>query len=251
MKRVYAFLPATALFFILAGCNAGTSTGGTVDAPDAVAIPADGIELSLVANEGDTITYQAKMSMEGKGPAQPPMPAEYNVNADMKQTVKVTKVADGNITTETSFSDVKVTGTEMLVNFMKGSFENTKTTVTMDSKGRVVEQEGQMDANAMGGGSMYFPDKKVKVGDTWERSTPMPGGTGSMKAVYKFEGTEKVDGVDTAKISITPSTPQNNSKGSFTYWVDIKTGMAVKASGEIVTEEGENRMVMKMEMNKV
>ena len=251
MKRVHAFLPATAFFLILAGCNSGTSTSGTVDAPDAVSIPADGIEFNIVAKEGDTMTYHAKMSMQGKGPAQGGMPSEFNVDADMKQTVTVTKVEDGNITTETSFSDVKVTGTEMLVNLMKGSFENQKSKVTMDSKGRIVEQEGAIDSNAMGGGTMYFPDKKVKVGDTWERNTPIPGGSGNIKAVYKFEATEKVDGVDAAKISITPSTPDDTSTGSFTYWVDIKTGMAIKATGEMVSEQGEGKMTMKMEMNRV
>lgn len=250
MKRFNAFLPATALFLILAGCNAGTSTTAEVDAPDTVTIPADGVELKMVASEGDTTQYQSSMSMEGKGPAQGGAPSEFNVQADMKQTVKVTKVEGDKITSETSFSDVKVTGTEMFVNLLKSSFENAKSTVTMDTKGRVIEQEGQVDSNAMGGGTMFFPDKKVKVGDTWERTTPIPNG-GNVKALYKFEGTEKVDGVDAAKISVTPSTEENTSTGSFVYWIDMATGMAIKANGEIITEADGGRMVMKMDMKRV
>lgn len=249
MKRLQAFLPATALFIAIAGCNAGTSTTAGGDKADAVVIPADGIDFNIVAKEGDAQTYQAMMSMEGKGPAQAGMPGEFNVKADMKQTVKVTKVEDDKITMETSFSDVKVTGTEMFVNLLKGSFENAKSNVTIDKKGRVIEQSGQMDANSMAGGTLYFPDKKVKVGDTWDRSAPMAGGA-PVKAVYKFEGAEKLDGMDVARISVTPE-GDKTSKGSFTYWIDIATGMAVKANGEITSEADGGKMVMKMDIKKV
>jgi len=234
---------------ILAGCSAGTSTSSTTGGTDAVSVPADGVEFNIVAKEGDTITYQAKMTMDGKGPAQAGMPSEFNVTADMKQTVKVTKIDGEKITTETSFSDVNVTGTEMFANLIKASLTDTKNTATIDKKGRVLEQTGQMDANSMSGGTLFFPDEKVKVGDTWERSAPMAGGA-NVKAIYKFEGTEKLDGMDVARISVTPE-GEANATGSFMYWIDMATGMAVKANGEVTQEADGGKMVMTLDIKRV
>src|SRR5687768_13443589 len=137
----------------------------------------------------------------------------------------------------------------MLANLMKGSFESAKSSVTIDEKGRVIEKDGQMDANSMAGGTLYFPDKKVKIGYSWDRSTPMPNGT-SMKATYVFEGTESLDGVDVARIKVTPS-GDKTSTGSFTYWIDIATGMALKANGEITSEADGGKMVMKIDIKRV
>jgi hypothetical protein len=245
MKRVHAFLPATALFLVLAGCGGGTATTSSTDGP---AVPADGVEFKITAGEGDSVTYQAKMTMDGEGPAQPGVPSEINVVADMKQTVKVTKVEDGKITMETSFSDVKVTGTEMIANILKQSFGEQKSTITVDEKGRVLNSEGMLDANSMAGGTVFFPDGKVKVGDEWEQKLPSEGT--SMTASYKFEGMETVDGVDAAKIVMTPK-GDNTSSGSFTYWIDTKTGMAIKGNGKITNEANGSKMVISMDVKRV
>jgi hypothetical protein len=77
----------------------------------------------------------------------------------------------------------------------------------------------------------------------------MSGGT-TMKAAYEFVGTEAVDGVDTAKITVTPI-GDKTSTGSFTYWVDMQTGMAVKANGTISSESGGGKMVMTLDVKKV
>lgn len=249
MKRFHAFLPATALFIGLAGCSAGTSTTAGGD-NKLVAIPAEGIDFNIVAKKGDVVNYQAKMTMDAKGPAQAGMPGEFKVDADMKQTVTVTSVEGGNFVLETAFSDVKVTGTQMFADAIKTELASKKSTVTVDKKGRVIEQAGAMDANSMAGGTLYFPDKKVKIGDTWERSTPMPNG-GSVSAKYKFEGTEELDGVDVARITVTPSSPDAKSTGSFTYWIDIATAMAIKANGKITTEADGGRMVMTMDIKRI
>lgn len=245
MKRVHAFLPATALFLILAGCGGGTATTSSTTSTE---VPADGIELKISAGEGDAVTYQAKMTMDGSGPAQPGVPSEIKVEADMKQMVKVTKVEDGKITMETSFSDVNVTGTEMIANILKQTFGEQKSTITVDEKGRVLNSEGVMDANSMAGGTVYFPDGKVKVGDTWEQKLPSQGS--EMSATYKFEGMEKVDGMDAAKIVMTPK-GDNTSTGSFTYWIDTKTGMAIKGNGKITNEANGAKMVITMDVKKV
>ena len=249
MKRLHAFLPTTALVLILAGCNSGTSTGDSAVA-DKPAVPAEGVDFKLVAAKGDVQNYKVTMTMDGKGPTQPGVPGEFKVTADMKQTMKVTGVKDGNMDFETSFTDVKATGTAPFADAIASSLKSTVTKMTVDSKGRVVKEEGAGDANSMSSGMIYFPDKKVKVGDTWERSTPTGNGQ-NVTAKYKFEGTEKVDGIETAMISVTPVTPGAEASGKFTYWIDMSNGMAVKGNGEIKSTAGGGSMTMGFDMTRI
>jgi hypothetical protein len=71
-----------------------------------------------------------------------------------------------------------------------------------------------------------------------------------MTASYKFEGMETVDGVDAAKIVMTPK-GDNTSSGSFTYWIDTKTGMAIKGNGKITNEANGSKMVISMDVKRV
>jgi hypothetical protein len=248
MKRANAFLPATALFVILAGCNAGNS--GTAVA-DKEAVPADGVDFKLVANKGDVHKYKMTMSMDGKGPAGGPGPTEINVKLDLNQEMKFTEVKDGNYTIEIKSADVKATGTAPFADMIGEQMKTTVSKMTVDEKGRVIKQEGAPDSAMGTGGTLFFPDKKVKVGDTWERT--MPGQNGqSMVVKYKFEGTESADGKTLAKISMTPKAPEGvKMDGKFDYLVDMDNAVVMQGKGKMTTSAQGGSMVVSIDMTKI
>jgi hypothetical protein len=248
MKRVNAFLPVTALALILAGCNAGTSSSGAV--ADKATIPADGVDFRIKANKGDVANFQISMKMDGKGPAEGGAPSEIKVDIGMKQTVKVTDVKDGNYSVEVKSSDVKATGTAPVAEMFAQQFKNSVGKLTIDSKGRVVNQEGSVDSAMGSGGTLYFPDKKVKVGDTWERAMPTAGG-GTANVKYRFEGAEAVGGKTYAKISIKPVSQGVETTGQFDFLVDMDNGMIFNGDGSITSKVGGGSMVVTMKMERI
>jgi hypothetical protein len=168
----------------------------------------------------------------------------------MNQEIKLTDAKDGKYKMELKATDVKATGTDPIAQMMGEQMKKMVAKMTVDEKGRVVEQEGSVDSTMGSGGTIFFPDKKVKVGDTWERSTPVQGQ--SMLAKYKFEGTENVGGKTLAKISMVPSTEGVEMKGKIDYLVDMDNGMIVKCNGKMTTSSAQGgSMVVTMNMDKI
>ncbi|MDQ2986248.1 MAG: hypothetical protein M3R13_05940 [Armatimonadota bacterium] len=234
MKRFNAFLPATAMFVILAGCSGTSTSGGSVSTKE---VPAEGVDFKLVAKKGDVYKYQIAMALDGKAPAGSPPPNEMKVKLDISQEVKVTDAADGNFTIEVKALDVKHSGTEPMASGMADGMKSTVGKMTVDPKGKVIKQEGSVDSAMGSGGTIFFPDKKIKPGDTWEKS--MPGPSGNMLAKYKFVGLEDVEGKSLAKISMTPSTEGSTMSGNFDYWIDMDTGLIVKGAGKMTSASKE------------
>jgi hypothetical protein len=243
MKRPSLLLFGAALA-ILAGCSATAVKESTADQ-----LPADGIDFRFTAKDGDKYGYKLSVSMESKGAPGPEGATDMDIKIDMAQEVAVTKEEDGNLTLNITNKDVEVSGPFAAED--KKSLMAEPSKVTIDDKGRVISQEGSIDAGGGAGGTIYFPDKKVKVGDTWEKTTPGPGGQ-SIKALYKFEQVQVLDGVSVARISMTPEATAEEMKfeGRYDYWVDLKTAMVVKADGKVTMSSQGQSMVTTMAMSK-
>lgn len=243
MKRPSLLLLGAAVA-LLAGCTATAIKESTADQ-----IPADGIDFKISAKEGDKFAYKLSLSMEGTGMQGPQGKTDMNMKIDMLQEVAVTEAKDGNFTFEIANKDVKVSGP--FASEVKKGLTSSGSKIVIDAKGRVISEEGSIDAGGGAGGTIFFPDKKVKIGDTWEKTTPGPGGQ-SIKAQYKFEQVHVLDGKTVARISMTPvaATDGITLEGRYDYWVDLKTAMVVKADGKVTTSGEGQKMVTKMAMTK-
>lgn len=145
---------------------------------------------------------------------------------------KTTKVeANGNYVVESSMTDGKIVlnGSEMDLG------EQPSTTTTYKPDGTVVSVAGE--TAELGGARManltsfVVSDKSVKVGDSWKVEIKGETAKSTVDVVsnYKLEAIEKVDSVDTAKVSYeTKESGETPAIVSGTAWVDVKTGNAVK-----------------------
>jgi len=221
--------PLYLLALVIAGC-----TGSAVRESTAEKIPAEGMDFKIALAKGDTYGYKMSMAMDGTAPAGTPGGTALSMKIDIDQQCKVTEVKDGNMTIEVKNTNVNVTGPQAAD--IKKTLEATASKVVIDSHGRVISQEGTLDAEGGSAGIIYFPDKKIKPGDTWEKKSPGPNGQ-SILATYKFEAVHVLDGKSVARISMTPKADVENVKleGRTDFFVDIDTGMIAKADGKMKT----------------
>jgi hypothetical protein len=81
--------------------------------------------------------------------------------------------------------------------------------------------------------SFRYPDKPLKVGDTWTADLPADTkkGVAAAKITYKVEAAEKVDKWDTLKIKTTTkeSGVSDAAESDGYNWLEVSTGVLVKS----------------------
>lgn len=244
MNRSALFLSAF-VFAGLSGCSATAVREATADQ-----IPADGVDFKIALSEGDKYGYKLSMSMDGTAPAGTPGGTEVSMKLDIDQECEVTSVKDGQMSIQIKNTNVEASGP--LASEITKGLESSTSTVVVDDRGRVINQEGAVDAGGGAGGTIYFPDKKVKPGDTWEKNTPGPNGQ-SILATYRFEAVHVLDGETVARISMTPTAVAEGVtlEGRSDYFVDLDTGMVVKMDGKLTTKANGQSVVTKLAMSRL
>jgi hypothetical protein len=82
---------------------------------------------------------------------------------------------------------------------------------------------------------LVWPDKQVDVGSKWTSKSAADKDSGLFETEYAFEviAREKLLGYDTLKISSVIKENGGDATCISTTWVDVKTGLTIKSSGEM------------------
>lgn len=190
-----------------------------------VAVRDDAVTLKRVNKVGDVAKYKMSGNMTVQG-------GEAIYTASMSH--KITKAdPDGSATVVVSTSDVKISfgGQEMTPP------DSPDQTITYDAKGEVVSITGGQDSGAdtyrfQALNDFSYPEKAVKVGDTWtkERAANAKTGATAVKSDYTVAGREKIDTYDTLKITFkTKETGADGATIEGTAWMNIADGSLVKS----------------------
>jgi hypothetical protein len=230
LRRLSYFLLA-ALF--LAGCNKPADGGSTVSGSTPAQAPTEAT-LRLKASKGDKFT----MVMEMDTQIQMPDPAggtpqTHSMKMSVTKEHTCIDVTDGKMKWEEKTIDSSGTGTGPFEAQVKQMVEAEKkkapTTEVLDERNKVVESTENDPF------SLVYPEKPVKVGDTWEADSKMFDQ--DVKVTFKLDRFEKVGGKDAAVISASVS---GNDKlkmiKPLVVFVDTANGWPMKGDGEFEME---------------
>ena len=108
-------------------------------------------------------------------------------------------------------------------------------TRTYDNFNRRILSPGDRESNPL---SVVFPEQPIKPGYAWSNDTEMNGMR--VKANYKFERLETVNGKSCAVISLMFSNSASvTSPGPLLLWVDRTNGWPVKGEGKVELDSAE------------
>jgi hypothetical protein len=140
--------------------------------------------------------------------------------------------ADGKIHLQLTNSDATLTVAGQDLSGQVGDANGTSEATYLPSGLAVTVPEAsraRLDAALQ----MLFPDKPVKVGDTWKRTGKADADKGlrAAEATYKYEGIETVDKWKAYKITVTYRETEGDDPLSLrgTRWVAVEDGILVKA----------------------
>lgn len=244
-KKLLALLPA--LLVGLAGCG-NNEGGGSVTAPGAVpaADASKAVTLRLKPNVGDKYTTTVVVDLDVQPPAGQGEPMKAVM--EMASLDEVTEVKDGKITIKSKIEKADVTGEGVMAAAMKQSisqFQGKETTSVYDERGKVLEEDAlSKQAGAGTSPRPTYPEGPIKKGDTWSDKVESNGQQAD--ATFLAEGIEMIDGKEAMKITMTVKSAQLPQGFPLTYWVDVSNGRLLKGNGEMTTEQGGGKMVMKI-----
>ncbi len=245
------------LAIVLVGCGPKAEDGVTSSSSTPAKSAMTEATLRIKANKGDKFALAASMNMSAdmSGVQVPPGPegekmkaqfaGEQSMNASATTNIEVLDVKDGKFTLKSTTTDVKTEA--------KGVFLMQQKTIEEDmkkEKTRTVNDRGIPDGagDKQSEGMIEFPEKAVKVGDTWEGDSSLGMG-GESKATFKLEAFETMGGKDVARISMTlPKDAKATVTKPFMFWIEVATGFPLKTEGAMTMEQGPG-MKMTMEMN--
>jgi len=197
---------------------------GLLIAACAIAFAAqDAITLKFAPKEGTTLNYKMNASIDAGG-------ATVTVAANV--TNKVTKVDANGYTIAATQSNLKINfnGQEM-------DQPDSSDTTTYKSNGEVVEVTAEQTSDSTYRvaelTNFVYPDKAVKVGDTWTYKVQPDDKKGLVAATadYKVDSTEKIGTHDTFKIKLTYKEDGASGAESDGYvWIDTTDGSMVKST---------------------
>lgn len=187
----------------------------------------DTVNIKWKPKAGDTAKYKitAKANIAG---------SEMNFTAAM--STKVLEVtADGNITVEEKQSDMKIMFGDQDMSSMAPALVTG--TSTMKPNGEVISRksDSEMDNPRMEAALEFvFPDKELKVGDSWSVKRDADSGKGlfARGTTYTYEGTEMVGKWNCYKIKVDfkeTGAPTNIEALGYS-WVSVEDGSQIKGS---------------------
>jgi hypothetical protein len=161
-----------------------------------------------------------------------------NVGGDVAWTFSATSkskileiATDGKIKVEESLSNAKLTvGGQELAGVVDGLNVSTRATY-LPNGAREGTPEGQ-DPRVTVALQFIYPEKPVKVGDTWKRTVKADAARGlrAGEATYRYEGTESVGKWKAHKVSVTYKETEGIDPISLrgTEWLSVEDGAAVQ-----------------------
>jgi len=118
-------------------------------------------------------------------------------------------------------------------------FKNMVMTVTFDRAGHAVQTEvtgvpptlAEQMKKQGANNSVSYPDKPVKVGDTWSGETDMQGK--KVKMTYKLARVETVSGKEAAILEASPEGSTLKLNGPMSISVELATGLPITTKFEV------------------
>lgn len=243
MRKFSTFLAAGVLAVLIAGCGdkSGVASSGGSSNPD------EAVTLRLNPKAGEKYNYSSTMKMQVEAQGQ-----TMNMDMAFDSTREVASVEGGKITIKESAKNAKVTADGMMAAIgpqLEKTLNEQVTTKVYDECNRIVE--GGDTATAAGGNdfSAVYPEKPIKKGDTWT-DTISSGGT-EMTVNFTAAGIENVGGTRAMKIvmDFPPDNPMK-FKGPLNFWVDVASGMQIKAEGQVTGEQEGQKLKLDISMSK-
>lgn len=214
--------------------------------------------LRLNYKKGDKYTMNMKQSMNTAAMAN---------NTDIDMVLEVTDVADNMFTTVTKFAKMKM---DMMQGGMQMSYDSSKKDEELDQMGLMLKQqispmlktvittkndvygknvdvqvtpEGPMSEQFKNSSSVTYPEKAVKVGDTWKNETENQG----VKSIVEY----KVKEITATKVVLDFSgTLSGVATGTSSGMVEVdrESGALLKSVLKNVLKAGGQDMKMDMEI---
>lgn len=151
----------------------------------------DTFNLSWKPKVGDSLKYKVdiKASMDMGG-------AMGDINVGMIQTSKVTKIEEGKVVVDSSMGSMTLVVNGEDMSQMMGD-QNMSMTSVYNLQGELLSIKGETGmegahARMENAYSMTYPNKEVKVGDTWTRTIK-----GNAEGAVDATATFTVDGIET------------------------------------------------------
>lgn len=228
--------------------EATAATGGTEGTSKAG--PGE-VLLRYNLRKGQKYAYEVKTVMDTMG---------QSVTMVMDLETSVLEAQGDKYTVEYKIADISVSASDPQMKAMfeqqMASMKGASFTADLDARGNITNMKGDARANMLqnvGGGSAFgfvFPDKPLKVGDSWTHSMNMGGGAGSqpLKINYKLTGVSRnvatLSGSGTHTMEMNPPSGQGQQGGrmtvesamSGTTKVDVATGMIIESNGTFTTK---------------
>jgi hypothetical protein len=223
-KRIMAFAVAGLFLFILAlgGC-------GKKDMLLEYRMPkGEEVKYKIKTTDSATSSMSGGPSATKPGDAATTNQVKQILEAEISQKVKdVDK--EGIMTIEVTYNNFKLTverdGKSQEI--PTAAMEGKSVTMKMNKRGKIIEMEGEDGSattgsmNQMNQTNAIFPEKAVKLGETWENKDnkteiPIPGVDAkivqNIESTFTLDSIEKVDKVECAKISMKSTVTQKTEK---------------------------------------
>lgn len=179
------------------------------------------------AGDTATLSMQVATSMQG-----------MNVEVRLRTTSKVLEVTSETVKLEATeqMVDLKLNGESMMDQMPPDA---SKKTYTMRLDGELVSYttDGQgMDNPRFEEAFVFtYPNREVKVGETWTRSraADKEKGTVASKTTFTFLGSENLDGAPSHKVKVTFAETEGQTPMTFeaTVWLSPANGDMLKMDG--------------------
>jgi len=238
------FIPLALVALLAIGCKGGDGGSTAVDSPGtaaattgSTAAPSTGGEYTLkfAPKQGDKVSYEMVIDASG-------------MKMGMGMTMACEKVEGEKYTVVSTFDSMTMNGKEAPGG---DAMKKMKVTAVMDSHGKTLSstvEGGAPGAQAPEVSGTAFPEKPVKVGDTWDGTTKMSGI--EVKAHYKLA---KVDG-NTATLETTMEGLPNGmtTDGPSITEIDMTTGFPTSVTSKFKMKNPADgkEMTMSMEMKR-
>lgn len=210
----------------------------------ASAVPAQqSVLLRIKAKPGQSFKYS--MRMQGSG--------AQGMNMGMQLSMKVSAVKNKQYTMNTTMGSITMNNQPLPAQASEQIKKMLIVTV-LDERGRVLKTETKGVPGAPAGGgpegsSVPFPEKAIKVGQTWTGEATLQGQ--KVQTTYKLIALKTVSGKPAAVIHATPKNmPQMKLDGPIVFSVELATGFPISMSMSGTVSQGAQGQKMKMTMSR-
>src|SRR5581483_5310314 len=215
--RKMAILLAPAALYLAAGCGPRTPADLNSDV--------GGTELKATAQKGDAYDSEMQMQMTVKTTDKNAKTQQDTLLMKVETHSELISVEGGKFSWADTITDVQASGTGALQKaaLVNQTLKGMRSIVTMDEHGKILDTKVENAPRGSVGNlsalqGFDFPEKPIKVGDSWESSQRYAGADIKMKHTV-VEITDSVIKLDSALLNSSIATPS----GAMHVEIDRKT----------------------------